>query len=58
MFFLVAIPPMVGMILSAIPTWKYALPNDEHKRILASLVEKRHADEISEEVTEEADTQA
>lgn len=58
MFFLVAVPPMIGMILSAIPTWKYALPNDEHKRILASLVEKRHADETSVEVTEEADTQA
>ena len=44
MFFLVAIPPMIGMILSAIPTWKYALPNSEHKRILAELVEKRHKD--------------
>lgn len=45
MFFLVAIPPMIGMILSAIPTWKYALPNKEHKRILAELVSKRHGDE-------------
>lgn len=42
MFFLVAVPPMIGMILSAIPTWKYALPNAEHKKILAELVEKRH----------------
>ncbi len=45
MFFLVAIPPMVGMIISAIPTWKYALPNKEHKRILAELVSKRHEEE-------------
>lgn len=42
MFFLVAIPPMIGMIISAIPTWKYALPNSEHKRILEELVSKRH----------------
>lgn len=42
MFFLVAIPPMIGMILSAIPTWKYALPNSEHKRILEELIERRH----------------
>ena len=48
MFFLVAIPPMIGMILSAIPTWKYALPNSEHKRILAELVEKRHSSEQAE----------
>lgn len=48
MFFLVAIPPMIGMILSAIPTWKYALPNNEHKRILAELVEKRHSQEEAE----------
>ncbi len=42
MFFLVAVPPMIGMILSAIPTWKYDLTNEEHKKILASLVSKRH----------------
>ncbi len=42
MFFLVSIPPFIGLILSALPTLKYALPNDEHKRILAALVEKRH----------------
>ncbi|MBR6361179.1 MAG: MFS transporter [Clostridia bacterium] len=42
MFFLISIPPAVGMVLAAIPTLKYALPNDEHKRILASLIEKRH----------------
>lgn len=41
MFFLISIPPAIGMVLSAIPTWKYALPNPEHKKILEELVEKR-----------------
>ena len=45
MFFLVAIPPMIGMILSAIPTLKYALSNEEHKKILATLVSQRHGDD-------------
>ena len=45
MFFLVAIPPMIGMILSAIPTWKYAISNEEHKNMLASLVARRHEGE-------------
>ena len=48
MFFLISIPPAIGMVLAAIPTLKYALPNDEHKRILASLVEKRRAAEKTE----------
>ena len=51
MFFLISVPPAVGMVLSAIPTLKYALPNSEHKRMLASLIEKRHGSqaEASEE---------
>ena len=53
MFFLVSIPPMVGMILSAIPTWRYALPNSEHKRILSELLAKRHGTENAEEESEE-----
>ena len=48
MFFLVSIPPMIGMILSAIPTFKYALPNKEHEKILSELIEKRHGDESEE----------
>ncbi|MBR6701933.1 MAG: MFS transporter [Clostridia bacterium] len=47
MFFLISIPPAVGMILAAIPTLKYALPNDEHKRILGELVAKRHGTETA-----------
>ncbi len=42
MFFLISIPPAIGMALSAIPTLKYALSDKEHKRILAELVEKRN----------------
>ena len=45
MFFLVAVPPMIGMLLSAIPTKNYALPNTEHQKILAALIEKRHEQE-------------
>ncbi|MBQ6266139.1 MAG: MFS transporter [Clostridia bacterium] len=45
MFFLISIPPAIGMVLAAIPTLRYALPNSEHKRILDELVAKRHAKE-------------
>ncbi len=56
MFFLISIPPAVGMILAAMPTLRYALPNDEHKRILAELVAKRHGNEESaSEIAESAE---
>lgn len=41
MFFLVSIPPMIGLVLSALPTLKYEITNAKHKEILASLVAKR-----------------
>lgn len=41
MFFLISIPPAIGMLLSAIPTLKYALSDKEHSRILDELVAKR-----------------
>lgn len=41
MFFLISIPPAIGMVLSALPTLKYALTDKEHKRILDELIEKR-----------------
>ena len=41
MFFLVSIPPAIGMVLSALPTLKYALTDKEHAKILGELVEKR-----------------
>ena len=41
MFFLISVPPAIGMVLAAIPTWKYALPDKEHTRILDVLNAKR-----------------
>lgn len=41
MFFLISVPPAIGMLLSAIPTAKYAMSDKEHEKILASLVAKR-----------------
>ncbi len=41
MFFLISIPPAIGMFLSALPTLKYALSDKEHERILSELIAKR-----------------
>lgn len=41
MFFLISVPIAVGMVLSAIPTLKYAMSDKEHEEILDALVEKR-----------------
>lgn len=41
MFFLVSIPPMIGLVLSALPTLKYEISNSKHKEILDSLVKNR-----------------
>ena len=41
MLFLISIPPAIGMILSAIPTLKYAMTDAEHKEILSELVSRR-----------------
>ena len=49
MFFLISIPPAIGMVLAAIPTWKYALTDKEHTRILDELNEKRNAAEATTE---------
>ncbi len=43
LFFIVSIPPAIGCILSVLPTWKYALDDKEHARILGILNERRHA---------------
>lgn len=43
MFFLISIPPAIGMVLSALPTLKYALTDKEHKKILSELIERRRA---------------
>ncbi len=41
MFFLISVLPAIGMVLSAIPTHKYALTDKEHTKILEELVERR-----------------
>ncbi len=43
MFFLISIPPAIGMLLSALPTLKFAMTDKEHKDILAKLVAVRAA---------------
>ncbi len=40
MWFLISIPPAIGMFLSFIPTLKYEIDKKTHEDILASLVEK------------------
>lgn len=58
MFFLVAIPPAIGMLLSAIPTFKYAMTDKEHSRILSELVAKRAAANSDDESESAADADA
>lgn len=41
MFFLISIPPAIGMVLSAIPTLKYAMTDAEHREMLSELVSRR-----------------
>lgn len=49
MIFIISIPPAIGMALAAIPTWKYALSDSEHTRILEELVERRAENASAEE---------
>lgn len=49
MFFLISIPPAIGMVLSALPTLKYAMSDKEHERILAELVAKRNEEKTENE---------
>ncbi|MBQ6380430.1 MAG: MFS transporter [Clostridia bacterium] len=68
MFFLISIPPAIGMILSAIPTLRYKLTDKEHTRILDELIERRGdiaegeqlaaAQESDESDTDESDASA
>ncbi|MGN0521848.1 MAG: MFS transporter, partial [Eubacterium sp.] len=41
MFFAISIPAAVGMVLSAIPMFKYEIDNKTHTKILNSLIERR-----------------
>ena len=49
MFFLISIPPAIGMLLSALPTLKYAMSDKEHQKILETLVEKRNTPDTKAE---------
>jgi sugar (glycoside-pentoside-hexuronide) transporter len=54
MFFLVSIPPLIGSLLMVIPTWKYALSDEEHRRILDELNIRRHQARLKAEAEAEA----
>jgi len=41
LFLVISIPSAISCILSVIPTWKYALDDKEHARILEILIAKR-----------------
>lgn len=55
LFLIISIPPAIGCILTVIPTWRYALDDKEHARILAVLIERRGELVPLEEPAEEAD---
>lgn len=44
MFFLCSIPPAIGLLISILPMRKYPMSNDDHKKILAELIERRHGE--------------
>ena len=54
LFFLVSIPPLIGSLLMVIPTWKYALSDEEHRRILDELNIRRHQARLKAEAEAEA----
>lgn len=59
MFLLISVPVAIGMLLSAIPTAKYAMSDKEHTRILNELIERRaNAENDSEAVEAESTTEA
>ena len=45
MFFLISVPIAVGMVLSAIPTLKYAMSDKEHDEMLDALIARRREKE-------------
>lgn len=58
MFFLISIPPAIGMLLSAIPTLKYAMTDKEHENILSELVSRRRSanEQSQDDSTDSAST--
>lgn len=47
MWFLISIPPAIGMAISIIPTLKYELDRKTHDKILAELVEKHNQEDAA-----------
>jgi len=47
MWFLISIPPAIGMAISIIPTLKYELDRKTHNKILAELVEKHNQEDAA-----------
>lgn len=43
LFFLITIPPAIGSLLAIIPTWKYAMSNKQHAKLMDDLNARRHA---------------
>lgn len=43
MWFLLSIPPAIGMLIAIIPTLKYEITSEEHQKMLSELV-KRHTE--------------
>ena len=52
MFFLISIPPAIGMALSALPTLKYAMSDKEHAKILDELISRRNNKDAAEADTD------
>ena len=56
LFVIVSLPPAVGCLLAVIPTWKYCLDDDEHKRILEELSARRAAKLAAEALGGQSET--
>lgn len=52
MWFLISIPPAIGMILAVIPTIKYEIDKKSHDKMLEELVERHKEAAISAEIAE------
>ena len=48
MWFILTIPPAIGLVLAIIPTLKYEISTEEHEKMLAELI-KRHNSKTEEE---------
>lgn len=55
LFLIVSIPPAIGCLLTVIPTWKYALDDKEHARIMDILIERRRLRAEELEMTDKAE---